>query len=82
MLCAGLPNTQFILEDMIEGDRVPCRWTFRGTHTGDYRGIAPTGKVVTWTTTAIYRIADYKIAEAWGDTDRLGMLQQLGVIPT
>ncbi len=57
------------------------RWTFRGTQTGEYLGIPPTGRRVTFTGTTIYRIADGKAAECWWNYDTLGMLQQLGVIP-
>lgn len=82
MLRTGFPDAYFILEDILaEREKVVCRWTSQGTHRGEYLGIAPTGKRVMWTATAIYRIAGGKIAEVWGDMDRLGMLQQLGVMP-
>ncbi len=77
----GFPDAQNIVEDIVaEGDKVAARWTFRGTHKGEYLGIAPTGKYVTGTLTAIYRIAGGKIVECWGDADNLGLLRQLGVV--
>lgn len=58
------------------------RWTARGTHKGALMGIPPTGKQVTVTGITINRIANGKFAEDWSNYDLLGMLQQLGVIPT
>ena len=55
--------------------------TERGTHKGDYMGIAPTGKQYTLTLIVISRIIDDKILECWMVSDLLGQLQQLGVIP-
>jgi steroid delta-isomerase-like uncharacterized protein len=78
----GFPDSQWTVEDMVaEGDKVAAHWTFRGTHRGDYIGIAPTGKHVVVTVTTFYRIADGKIEEIWGDADALGLMQQLGGVP-
>ena len=75
---AAFPDCRATVEQMLaEGDRVAAHWSFQGTHQGEYAGIAATGKNVTSTTTAIYRIANGKIAEIWGDSDNLGLLQQL-----
>ena len=54
----------------------------RGTHTGEFMGIAPTGNQVTWTETHIVRMANGQVVEHWVDADRLGLMQQLGVIPS
>jgi predicted ester cyclase len=81
-LMAALPG-QFTIEDMIaEGDKVVSHYTFRSTHRGQWRGIPPTCKPVTITSTATYRFADGKVAEMWQNADTLGLLQQLGVIPS
>ena len=58
------------------------RWTARGTHTGDLWGIPGTGKEVTVTGTSIDRIKDGWIVESWSNWDALGLMQQLGAIPT
>jgi predicted ester cyclase len=72
----------FTLEDAIAvGDRAVIRWTFRGAHTGSGAGVPPTGKEVVATGINIFRIADGKIAEIWVESDDLGELRQLGVIP-
>ncbi len=48
---------------------------------GEFQGIAPTGKQVTFTVIAIDRISGGQIAEEWEELDQLGMMQQLGAIP-
>ncbi len=81
-LSAAFPDAQQTVEDMIgEGDKVVWRWTIRATHRGEFLGIAATGNEVTLRGISIVRIADGKLAEHWNVQDRLGMLQQLGVIP-
>jgi predicted ester cyclase len=75
-------NPTFTLEDAITaGDKVVIRWTFCGTHTGAGAGVPPTGKEVIATGINIFRIADGKIAELWVESDDLGELRQLGVLP-
>jgi steroid delta-isomerase-like uncharacterized protein len=80
---AAFPDAQFHIEDQIaEGDKVATRWTAHGTHRGHLQGIAPTSRQVTVTGITILRIANGKIVESWGNSDTLGMMQQLGVIPS
>jgi steroid delta-isomerase-like uncharacterized protein len=79
---AAFPDVQFTVEDQIaEGDQVVARWTARGTHRGTLMGIAPTGKHVTVTGIAIWRVEQGKMAEMWQNWDALGLLQQVGAIP-
>lgn len=79
----GFPDLHVTVEDLIAegGDKVACRWIWRGTHQGDFMGIPATGVQVTMTAISIFRIADGKVAEVWTNPDLLGMQQQLGVIP-
>ena len=78
----AFPDIHATIEDMLaEGDRVAIRVIWRGTHKGDFMGIAPTGNKIEMTNTAIFRIADGKWAETWATTDDLRLIQQLGVIP-
>ena len=58
------------------------RLVIRGTHHGTFNGIPPTGKLVTITAINILRIENDKIVEHWSEGDNLGMLKQLGVVPT
>jgi predicted ester cyclase len=82
-LRAAFPDIHFMIEDQIaEGDRVVTRWSARATHTGEYQGISPTGKQLSVTGIDIDRIANGKVVECWPHMDELGLLQQLGVVPT
>jgi len=78
---AGFPDLRFDIEDQIEeGDRVVTRFTARGTQTGEFMGIPPTGKRVEVGGIQIERIVDGKIVEHWRVSDDLGILTQLGVV--
>jgi steroid delta-isomerase-like uncharacterized protein len=82
MLRQAFPDLQFTVEDMVaEGDLVVTRWVARGTHKGEFQGIPPTGKQVTFHGIDVDRIADGKVAECWPGIDQLSLLQQLGAIP-
>ena len=83
MYRAAFPDTHLHVEDQIaEGDRVVTRWSGHGTHQGELMGIPPTNKQVTVTGIGIDRIAGGQIVESWGEFDQMGMMQQLGVIPS
>jgi steroid delta-isomerase-like uncharacterized protein len=76
-------DTQLGVEDQVaEGDRVATRITVRATHVEEFRGIPPTGERIELTGTVIHRVAGGKLAEGWWNWDTLGLLQQLGAIPT
>ena len=80
---AAFPDQQHIVKDLIaEGDKVAPRLVIRGTHQGTFNGIPPTGKPVTITGINILRLEHGKIVEHWSEGDNLGLLQQLGVVPT
>jgi steroid delta-isomerase-like uncharacterized protein len=80
---AAFPDLAITIHDQIEeGDRVVTRWTARGTHTGDLWGIAGTGKEITVTGTSVDRIKDDRMVESWTNWDALGLMQQLGVVPS
>ncbi len=61
-----------------EGDLVGTHMTVTGTHRGEFMGVSPTGKHVTWNADAFFRIANGKIVERWGSHNLLGLLQQIG----
>ena len=66
----GFPDLTITVEDiMAEGDRVTARVTMRGTHSGEFQGIAPTGKRVEVKAIDMFRIEDGKIVEHWGHAD-------------
>jgi len=76
---AVFPDWGVRVEDLIaEGDKVVVRAIGSGTHRGEFMGIAPTGRRISVTWIAIYRVANGKLAEHWQNIDELGMLKQLG----
>ena len=76
-------GARIIVKDQIaEGDVVASRWEGRGRHTGELMGIAPTGKDVVVEGINFSRIKDGRVVEEWSNWDTLGMLQQIGAIPT
>lgn len=60
-----------------EGDLVAAHQVWTGTHTGEFAGVPATGRRVTFTSTAVLRIADGLIAEAWDQVDAAGLMAQL-----
>jgi steroid delta-isomerase-like uncharacterized protein len=78
----AFPDLVSTIEEMVaEDDRVTARITARGTHTGSFQGIAPTGRAIVMTEIFIARIRDGKIAELRAEADLLGLFQQLGSMP-
>ncbi len=79
----AFPDTRLEIKDLIvEGDKVAARITASGTHKGSLMGIAPTGKHVSIAGNSITQFRDGKQVESWASYDQLGMLQQLGVVPS
>jgi len=77
------PDFHMTLEDMMaEGDKVAYRWTMTGTDASGFMGRPPTNKFTTLIGITIVRFEGSKIVEGWHNYDMLGLLQQLGVIPT
>lgn len=81
-IVSPFPDFRLEIEDQLaDGDKVVTRVVFRGTHQGEFMGIASTGRVVEYGGTAIDRIENGKVVEGWHQADQLGMLRQLGVLP-
>ncbi len=81
-LVAAFPDVRFTADVVVaEGDRAAVRWTGRGTHDGEFQGLAPTGIAVEFTGVNVYRMACGQIVEGWSEPDSLGLLRQLGVVP-
>ena len=78
---AAFPDAHFtVLDQIAEGNKVAVRYRFQGTHLGDFQGMPPTRKHVTYSGILIYRVANGKIAEQWTEFDLLGFLKQLGAL--
>jgi predicted ester cyclase len=66
----GFPDLSISVEDvMAEGDLVAARVVMRGTHRGEFQGIAPTGKRVEVRAMDMFRVSNGKIVEHWGHAD-------------
>jgi predicted ester cyclase len=75
---AAFPDLTVTLEDVFgSGDRVAVRGIDRGTHQGEFMGHAATGRVVTATWIAIFRLRSGKAVEGWVETDTRRMLDQM-----
>ncbi len=93
-LFAAFPDMRFIIHDLIaEGDTVVCQAVMEGTHLGTPPHLQPhsrrpverhppTERKVAVQNIHIFRVVDGKIAEHAAQRDDLGMMQQLGLIPT
>ncbi len=82
MFLSAFPDGVTTTEDLLaEGEKVVERFTFRGTNNGSFMGMPPTGKKVVSSGMSIFRIADGKIVEHWGENDALGTFVQLGIVP-
>jgi steroid delta-isomerase-like uncharacterized protein len=80
---SGVPDVQIVIDEMVaEGNTVVWRWSLTGTHLGDLMGIAPTKRSVAVTGMVMSRFENGKWAEDHVNWNTLGMLQQIGVVPT
>ncbi len=79
LFLAAFPDLEFSVDLVAaEDDLAATLWTATGTQTGEWQGIAPTGREVTWRGINIFRFACGFIAESWGEADHLGLRAQLG----
>lgn len=82
MFRAAFPDFKVRVDDLIaEGDQVVARTTWSGTQRGEFMGVPPTGKSVSFGVIDIVRFANGKVTEHWGQMDAMGMMMQLGAIP-
>ncbi len=78
----AFPDAQVNIEYQVaQEDKVVSRYTWSGTHQGEFLGAPASGKQASWTATATFRITDGKIREAWLNWDQWGLMQQLGMVP-
>ena len=79
----AFPDLRLTIEQQVaEGEFVTTRWSARGTHQGDLMGMPATGKEATVTGITVDQIVDGRIVESWTNWDTLGLMQQLGVVPS
>ena len=79
----AFPDGRMTMDDIVtEGEMSAIRMTFRGTHTGEFYGVPASHKKVEVTSIGIDRVVGGKICEGWGELNMLGMMQQMGAIPS
>lgn len=79
----AFPDFRLNIEDLMgEDDKVTIRFTAEGTHQGSFQGISATGKKVKIDGIVIMRFEDNKRVEEWLVIDSMGLMKQLGAIPS
>jgi steroid delta-isomerase-like uncharacterized protein len=82
-ITSAFPDLHHDIEDLVtEGDEVAVRSTVTATQKGEFQGIPATGKKVSLEEMDFLTIVDGKITEGWVSVDMLGLMQQIGMIPT
>jgi predicted ester cyclase len=77
----GFPDLRLEVEDAVgEGDLVAQRIRFEGTHTGEFQGLPPTQRKVSFSGLELNRFVDGRVAEHWFQLDALTLLQELGLV--
>lgn len=77
-LYQDVPDLHVTIEDIVaEGDRVVVRNTWRGTHSGPFMGMAPTGKRFELKGMVLWRLTEGRLIERWATLDHWGLRQQL-----
>lgn len=74
-------KVKMIDASLADGDMEACHVVLTGTHRGEMAGVEATGKSVEFDGTDIIRIKGGKVAEHWGTTDNLRLMQQIGAVP-
>ena len=79
-LFQGFPNIKQTIKDVVaEENKVVYRSTIRGTHTGEFLGVPPTGKSVKINDFTLLRISNGRIVEWWYECNLLELMKQLGL---
>ncbi len=79
----SFPDLRLFIEDIVaDEETVAARVSFHGTHLGEFQGVPPTGRGVTFTSMEFNRIAGGRVAEHWVELDLTGLMRQIEAIPT
>ncbi|HEY7466139.1 MAG TPA: ester cyclase [Dehalococcoidia bacterium] len=79
MFRTAFPDMTITLDEVIaEGDTVAALSTLRGTHRGEFMGVAPTGRAVSVTSLTMVQLEDGLLTKSWVKNDVAGLLRQLG----
>ena len=79
MMRTAFPDLKVTVDYIVQDENnLAMAYKIRGTHKGDFMGIAPTGKTFEARGMQIGRYENGKIVERWGSSDELGLIKQLG----
>jgi predicted ester cyclase len=79
---AGFPDISHTIEELIaDGDRVGCRLTVRGTNTAGFMGMPATNRPIEIAAINTFRVACGRVVDHQVNSDGVGMMRQLGLIP-
>ncbi len=74
----AFPDIRYRIDDaVLSGDRMALRWEARGTHQGEYLGVRPSGRAISYTGITLYELRDGRIARVWVSADLLSLLRRL-----
>lgn len=80
---AAFPGYRYEIHDQIaQGDMVVNRVTWHAVHTGTFAGVPATGRTVEIRGINMFRVRDGRVVEQWAQPDFLGLMQQIGAIPS
>lgn len=80
---SAFPDVHLRIEDtIVDGGKAVVRFAFEGTHLGEGLGVPASGRRVSVAGIVIVRVAGDQIAEGWNSWDQLGLLRQLGAVPS
>ena len=80
---AAFPNSRLVFEDVLaDGERVACRFRVEAKHEGEFQGLAATGREISLAGITILRFEQGQCVERWSQADFLGLLTQLGALPS
>ena len=83
MMSAAFPDINWLVEEMVgEGEKVVTRFTWTGTHRGTFLGVPATGNSVAVKGVVIDRLVGGMMTDSRILMDTMGMMQQLGVVPS
>jgi steroid delta-isomerase-like uncharacterized protein len=83
MFLDAFPDSRFpVAQVVVEGDQAAAPHSLVGTHLAAFQGIPATGKKVVVPAIATFRVANGKVIETWLNADLMGLLAQLGAIPS
>ena len=69
-----------IAPSMSAGNMEAGHVVLTGTHRGEFAGIPATGRSVEFDCTDIIRVEEGRVAEHWGTTDNMALMQQIGAM--